>query len=75
MLEVNSRTDMNRYETERWQTFIAFWFLAGFALLAIGIAVFAAVHRGHRVGGVLAVLGIGCLAIGVAVWRVQRAAP
>ena len=64
---------MTRHEAERWQTFTAFWLLAGLALLAIGITVFAAVHHGHRLGGVLVLLGVGCLALGVVVWRVQRA--
>lgn len=73
MFDVDSHTAMTRQEAERWQTFIAFWLVGGLALLAIGIAVFAAVHHGHRLGGVLALLGVGCLAIGLAVWRIQRA--
>lgn len=57
---------------ERWQSFIAFWLVAGLALLALGIAVFVAVHDGHRVGGVLLLVGIICLAIGLSVRRAGR---
>jgi uncharacterized membrane protein len=73
MFDADSCAAMNRQEAERWRTFIAFWLVGGLALLAIGIAVFAGVHHGRRLGGVLALLGVGCLAIGVTVWRIQRA--
>jgi hypothetical protein len=59
---------------DRWQSFIAFWLVAGLALLGLGVAVFAAVHRGHRVGGVLVLVGIVCLAIGLSVRRAGRRA-
>jgi uncharacterized membrane protein len=59
---------------QHWQIFIAFWLLAGLTLLGIGIATFVAVHNGHRVGGVLALVGIVCLAIGLAVRRAGRRA-
>jgi membrane-bound ClpP family serine protease len=48
--------------------------VAGLALLVLGIAVFAAVHNGHRVGGVLALLGIVSLAIGLTLRRASRQA-
>jgi hypothetical protein len=57
---------------DRWQSFMAFWLVAGLALVGLGIAVFAAVHNGHRVGGVLVLLGIVCLAIGFGLRRVSR---
>jgi hypothetical protein len=59
-------------QRDRWQSFVAFWLLGGVALLVIGIATFAAVHNGHRVGAVIALLGIVCLAIGLVVWRAGR---
>jgi hypothetical membrane protein len=60
---------------ERWKVFIAFWLLGGVALVTIGIAMFADVAHAHRVGGVLVLLGIICLAVGLAVRRAgQRAA-
>jgi hypothetical protein len=59
-------------DSNRWQLFLAFWLLAGVALLIIGIATFAAAHHGHRVGAVVALLGIACLAIGLVVHRAGR---
>ena len=55
---------------DRWQSFIGFWLVAGVALLAIGIAVSVSVHNGRRVGGVIVLLGIVCLAIGFGLRRV-----
>ena len=66
---VNRREGM---ESDRWQGFVAFWLVGGIALLVIGIATFAAVHHAHRLGGVIALGGIGCLVIGVLVWRGGR---
>jgi hypothetical protein len=43
--------------------------VAGLALLGLGIAVFVAVHNGHRVGGVLVLAGIVCLVIGLGIRR------
>jgi len=61
-------------QADRWQTFIAFWLLAGLTLLTVGIATFAAVRHAHRIGGVIVLLGIICLAIGLIVRRAgQRA--
>lgn len=61
-------------EAERWRVFIAFWLAAGLALLGIGLAVFATVHNGHRVGGVVALAGIVCLAIGCGIRRAGQGA-
>jgi hypothetical protein len=59
---------------QRWQVFIAFWFLGAVALVAIGIAMFATVAHAHRVGGIIVLLGIICLTIGLVVRRAgQRA--
>jgi heme/copper-type cytochrome/quinol oxidase subunit 4 len=57
---------------ERWQTFIAFWLLAGLTLLTVGIAVLAAVSHGHRIAAVLLLAGVICLAVGFTVWRAGR---
>jgi uncharacterized membrane protein YgdD (TMEM256/DUF423 family) len=57
---------------DRWQSFIAFWLVAGLALLGLGIGVFVAVHNGHRVGGVLVLLGIVCFAVGLIIRRASR---
>jgi hypothetical protein len=54
---------------ERWQVFIAFWLLAGLALLTIGIAVFAALSHAHGLGASLLLSGVVCLAIGIVVRR------
>jgi hypothetical protein len=59
-------------DSERWQVFVAFWLLGGLALLVIGIAVFAAVRHGHRIGAVIALVGVVSLAIGFVVWRAGR---
>jgi hypothetical protein len=59
-------------QSERWQGFVAFWLLAGLALLVIGIGMFAAVHHGHRVGAVIALVGAVSLGIGLVVWRAGR---
>jgi hypothetical protein len=65
--------DANRSNVDdRWRSFIAFWLVAGLALVGLGVAVFAAVHNGHRVGGVLVLLGVVCLAIGLGVRRAGR---
>jgi hypothetical protein len=66
---------VNRHEglrSDRWQGFIAFWLLGGLTLLVIGIAMFAAVRHGHRVGAVIVLIGIVCFAIGLLVWRAGR---
>lgn len=54
-------------QSDRWQGFVAFWLLGGLALLIIGIAMFAAVRHGHRVGGFIGLVGIVCFAIGLLV--------
>lgn len=59
-------------ESDRWQGFVAFWLVGGIALLAIGIVTFAAVRHGYRLGGVIALAGIVCLAIGFLLWRAGR---
>ena len=59
-------------QSDRWQSFVAFWLLGGLVLLAIGIEMFAAVRHGHRVGGLIALLGIVCLVIGLLVRRAAR---
>jgi hypothetical protein len=59
-------------DSDRWQLFVAFWLLGGLALLVIGIAVFAAVHHGHRVGAVIALVGVVSVAIGLVVRRAGR---
>jgi len=61
-------------ESDRWQGFVAFWLVGGIALLVIGIATFAAVRHAHRLGGVIGLAGIVCLAIGLLVWRAGRQA-
>lgn len=58
--------------SDRWQAFVAFWFLGGVTLLAVGILMFVAVRHGHRVGAVIALVGIPCFAIGVLVRRAGR---
>jgi len=68
---------VNRHEgmeSDRWQGFVAFWLLGGLALLVIGIATFAAVRHAHRLGGVIVLVGIVCLAIGLLVLRAGRRA-
>jgi heme A synthase len=57
---------------EQRQSFIAFWLFAGASLLVIGIAMFAAVRHGHRVGALIAFLGVVCLGIGFLVRRAGR---
>ena len=52
-----------------WRSFVAFWLLAGITLLALGIAMFATVRHAHRVGGVIAFLGLLCLAFSVILYR------
>jgi hypothetical protein len=66
---------VNRHEgleSDRLQGFVAFWLVGGIALLVIGIATFAAVRHAHRLGGVIALAGIVCLAMGLLVWRAGR---
>ena len=68
---------MNRHDgvqSDRWQSFVAFWLFSGLVLLAIGIAVFFTVSHGHRVGGLIGLAGIVCLAIGFLVLRAGRQA-
>lgn len=55
-----------------WQSFIAFWLLAGITLLALGVAMFVTVRHAHRVGGVVAFLGLVCLAAGLLLRRASR---
>jgi hypothetical protein len=59
---------------DRWRSFIAFWLVAGLALFGLGVSVFAASPNGHRVGGVLVLAGVVCLAIGLGVRRAGRRA-
>lgn len=56
-------------QSDRWRGFIAFWLVGGLALLVTGIWMFAAVRHGHRVGGLIGLAGIVCLAIGFLVLR------
>ena len=58
--------------SDRWRSFVAFWLIAGLTLLVTGIAMFVAVHHGHRVGGVIVLVGIVCFVIGFLVWRAGR---
>lgn len=62
-------------QDDRWQVFLAFWLFAGVALLTIGIATFVAVRHSHRIGGFLAALGVGCLAIANLVRLGRRGSP
>jgi uncharacterized membrane protein len=55
-----------------WQSFVAFWLLAGITLLALGIAMFATVRHGHRVGGVIAFLGLLCLTFALVLRRAGK---
>jgi hypothetical protein len=66
--------DYRAHIDERWQSYIAFWLLAGLALVGLGIAVFVAIHNGHRVGGVLVLVGIVCVAVGISLRRTSRRA-
>jgi hypothetical protein len=59
-------------QSQSWQSFIAFWLLAGLALVALGIFMFVAVHHGHRVGALIALIGLACIAIGLFIRRAQR---
>ena len=71
------RTSLRDYPAtidDRWQSFIAFWLVAGLALLGLGIVVFAAVRHGHRLAGVIVLAGIVSLAIGLSLRRVGRGA-
>jgi hypothetical protein len=59
-------------ESDRWQGFVAFWLLGGTALLLIGIGTFVAVRHAHRLGGIIVLAGLVCVAIGLLVWRAGR---
>jgi ABC-type multidrug transport system permease subunit len=59
-------------QSQSWQGFIAFWLFAGLVLLTLGIFMFAAVHHGHRVGALIALVGLACIGIGLFVRRAQR---
>lgn len=55
-----------------WRSFVAFWLLAGITLLALGIAMYATVRHAHRVGGVIAFLGLLCVAFSLILHKASR---
>ena len=57
---------------DRWQTFIAFWFLAAVALLVMAVATFIAVAHSHRLAFVLLASGVISLTIGLLIRRAGR---
>jgi len=64
--------DLRDGERSSWRSFVAFWLLAGITLLALGSAMFATVRHAHRVGGVIAFLGLLCLAFSLVLYRASR---
>jgi hypothetical protein len=57
---------------KRLLAYLGFWVVSGVALLVLGVATFAALHHGHRVGVALGALSVPCFAVAYLIRRAPR---